>query len=136
MNKNDAKIKELLKKVEDQKAGLGVKPRISLITNGVLSGVNLNTQNRTGLITVYSELIQHTEAFNQAIQELGEPTEEYKVGGYTVSEWKQDIKNRIEYLRWSEKKAKLDKTEAQLKALVSEELRSEGALADLEKDLG
>ena len=52
MSKNDAVVKQLLDKVEEQRKGLGTRPRGTWVTNGVFkrdsqSCFNINTINNT-----------------------------------------------------------------------------------------
>ena len=140
MNNNDSKIKELLKKVEEQRAGLGSKPKTTLVTNGLLvvngNSYNINTLNKTQIVSLFATLLIENDAQKKACKELGIDELPFSVQMYTISQWKEDLINRIATLDWNERKSKLDKTEAQLKALVSEEARTADALDDIAKMLG
>lgn len=140
MNNNDVKIKELLKKVESQRAGLGAKPKTTLVTNGLLvvnaNSYNINTLNKTQIVSLFATMLLENEMQKKACKELGIGELPFAHQMYTIDQWKEDLINRIATLDWNERKSKLDKTEAQLKALVSEEVRTADTLEDIAKMLG
>jgi hypothetical protein len=143
MTKNDIKIEALLKKIEAQKKELGAKPKSVLITNGVLSiyGMvyNINVCTIPQLVEAYAVLMKNTqeESYMEAASKiLGVDRPERAICGYSVTSWEEDIKNRVNALRWNAKKAELDKAEATLKQMVSEDVKTTNAIADFEKMLG
>ncbi len=140
MTKNDIKINTLLEKVEAQKAKLGPKPKATLVTNGVLPvrGVsyNLNVCNVEQLVIAYANLLrtEQEESFLlDAADILGVKKVENAIGGYSISDWKEDIKTRVAVLQWNEKKRELEKTETALNQMISEDAKTSKALADIEK---
>lgn len=141
MNKNDEKIAELLKKVTAQRAALPSKPRASYITNCVVvirgNTVNLNVLDKDGLVTSFAMFLAEDFYKVEARKRLGLVSVSKMFGSdYTLADWEADFKTRLAILDWNEKKASLDKTEAKLKALMSEDSKTASALADLEADLG
>lgn len=141
MAKNDDKIKALLGKVEEQRAGLGTKPKAAWTTNGIFKYpdgkfFNINTvKDSRNFVEALSFLLEKESLMSQAAGRLGVPFKEYSLEGYTTSEWEKDFKKRIECVAWDEKKAQLEATEKKLKTLVSEEARTEMELADIESSL-
>jgi len=138
--KNDAAIKELMKKVEEQKAGLGKKEKASWQTNGIFkfdssSFFNLNTINDPGrLVEALAHLIAKEQAFEMACSRLGiKEIAAFKWDGYSVDEWENDFKTRIKIVEWDNKKRQLDETKKRLSQLVSEEARTEMELEDIKK---
>lgn len=139
MSKNDAKIKELLEKVEDQKANLGTKPRGSWITNGIFkyddkNYFNLNTvQNFQGLIDALAFLLEKSLLQETAAKRLEIEQPMFVWNGYALEDWESDFKKRIEIVNWQKRKELLDKTKKKLHALISEETKTEMELDDIAK---
>lgn len=139
MSKNDGAIKELLQKVEEQKASLGTKERVTWLTNGIFKRdgvvININTvSDPIVLATALGFLISQDDSFDKSCKMLGVKGE-FKWDGYTVDEWKDDFKTRIRILDYDKKKKTLDATKAKLNSLVSEEARTEMELEDIKKIL-
>lgn len=139
MSKNDAKIKELLEKVEEQKANLGVKPRGSWITNGIFkyddkNYFNLNTvQNFQGLVDALAFLLEKNLLQETAAKRLEIEQPAFIWNGYSLEDWEADFKKRIEIVNWQKRKELLDKTKKKLHALISEETKTEMELDDIAK---
>lgn len=142
MAKNDDKIKTLLAKVEEQKAGLGKAPKAAYDTNAVFkyrdgSFVNLNTvRDPQPLVEALAYLLEKEQLHTAAAERLGVPVKEFIWDGHPVSEWEGDFKKRIEVFKWEQKKAQLEETKKKLKALVSEEAKTEMELSNIEALLG
>lgn len=140
MTKNDIKINALLEKVEEQKAKLGPKPKATLVTNGVLAvrgmTFNLNVCSIDQLVVALANLLrtEQEESFLlDAADILGVKKVENTIGGYSIPDWKEDIKTRVAVLQWNEKKRELEKTETALNQMISEDAKTSKALADIEK---
>ena len=139
MSKNDSKIKELLAKVEDQQTNLGVKPRADWRTNGIFkydSGnfFNLNTvKNFQPLLDGLSFLLEKQMLQKQAAEKLGVSVANFEWDGYSVQDWEEDFKRRVEIIKWQERKSQLEQTRKKMRALVSEEARTEMELEDIER---
>ena len=138
--KNDAVIKELMAKVEQQKAGLGKRAKATLQTNGIFkfnstSFFNLNTiAEPYRLVEALGFLIAKSEAFKVARLKLGVEAE-FKWDDYTVDEWESDFKTRISLIDWDNKKKQLEETQKRLSQLVSEDARTEMELENITKAL-
>ncbi len=133
---NDAKIKNLLKAIDDKKANMGTKPKASWETNGVINGRNINTMNSIDVcISLASELMLQKGMYDQACTFLdvdGNGSELVK----GIDDALHDVKLRVQMIKWDNEKKKLTVMEKQLKDLRSEDLKTEDALASLEKELG
>jgi len=140
MSKNDGLIKELLEKVEEQKAGLGKKEKVAWQTNGIFKKDSNNWFNINTVTDFYSLagalgfLIYQEEAFQKACKRLGIQSE-FRWEGYTLKEWEEDFQLRIKMIEWDNRKKKLDETKKRLGGLVSEEARTEMELEDIKKIL-
>jgi len=127
---NDAKIKELLKKVEDQRKALGTKPKAAWQTNGIFKydgskHFNLNITKADTLVNALAFLLEKQQTRFKAAQRLGVDSSELEWEGYTIKEYEEDFKLRLSIIQWEDKKKQLQKTEKTLNSLVSEEARTE-----------
>lgn len=135
---NDAVIKELLQKVEEQKNGLGTRTKVAWVTNGIFkrdanSFFNLNTVvDVSVLANALGFLISQEGAFHEACKRLGVKSE-YKWDGYTVEDWEEDFRTRISIIEYDKRKKTLDATRQKLNSLVSEETRTENELEEIKK---
>jgi len=144
VSKNDEKIKLLMAKVEEQKASLGTKPRAKWNTNAVFKYpggefVNLNTVNEGDfgkLVDAMSHLLTTESLRAQAAERLGVDVVPFTHGGYTIAEWEEDFKLRINIVGYDGRKKKLDATNAKLKSLISAGTRTEMELDEIENLLG
>lgn len=130
---NDAKIKALLQSIETKKGQLGTKPKAVWETNGVINGRNINTLNTVeGCVALVSELLGQKGLYEQACTFLGVPAGDLMK---SVDDALSDVKLRVQMIKWDNEKKKLTVMENQLKDLRSEDLKTEDALASLEKEL-
>jgi hypothetical protein len=136
--KNDSKIKDLLDKVAAQKAKMGAKPRATLNTNGVFKKsesdfVNINTiRSKDVIIDYVSFLLQKEEYAQKACTLLGVPFTSPSISSFTVKDWIEDFKLRLDILNWEEENKKLEALKTKLVGLVSEETKTEMELNDIE----
>lgn len=130
MSKNDAVVRELMAKVEDQKKSLGAKPRSVLVTNGVFKKnaqefFNLNTVNEvTPLVQSLAFLLSQQDYYEKACVALDVKGSTFMWDGYTVDEWKEDFQLRKDVIAYNARKKQLDTTLAKLKSLMSEDART------------
>lgn len=147
MSTNDTIIKELLAKVEKQRAELGPKPRPTHQTNGVFKGYltdsgnveafNINVVNDpVKLVEALAFVLHRHSAHEEAKHLLGVEDVEFTYSGFGKEDWVADFKGRIDSLNWDKKKKKLTETENKLKALVSEETKTKMELDEIQKSLG
>ena len=142
MAKNDLKIKELMAKVAVQKEQLGLKPKCVLKTNGIFkyhakdddSYFNLNTvKNSQVLVKALAFLLKEVASVTEASKLLELDVPEFSHNGYSFQDYVDDFKSRLAVLKYEERKAHLELTEAKLSQLVSEETRTEMELDKIEK---
>lgn len=142
MKKNDEKVKELLAKVNKQKEELGDKPKFILNSNGLFEYddtkcFNINTvSDPYVLVEAMAFLVGKLDFYKFALDELQmKYDKKFSWCGYDYEAWKDDFKNRINVIKWEEKKKNLDATQKKLDSLVSEELRTEVMLDEIDKML-
>ncbi len=136
--KNDERIKKLLNKIGEQKKTLGKKPKVSLITNGLFKYGNQDHFNINVVTDPYifvNALAWMRQRFKSHIDAANRLKIEpyFKVGGYTVDNWEEDFKTRLEIINYNKRKKLLDETKKKLNSLVSEETRTEMTLDDIEE---
>ena len=143
MAKNDVVIKDLMAKVEEQKAKLGTKERNVWRTNGVFkydfdksNFFNLNTvSDPTVLAYALAYLLGKESNFRDACSRLGVKSD-YMHDGYLVEDWEEDFKTRVRGIEYDKNKKKLEDTKKKLASLVSEEARTEMELESIKESLG
>jgi hypothetical protein len=126
--KNDTKILDLKKKIEEKKKELG-NGRFSPITNCNLETkdkrYNLHALNEKDLKELFIEL--HIK--NKAVLEL---ELDYKLSGYIIEDWIIDIKSRLAILNRVDEEKKLKIMESKLDKLLSNEKKVELELKEIE----
>lgn len=142
MNKsNDTKIKTLLQRVEEKKEELGRKPRARWNTTGVFkcpeNDFNLNTiQDPKILVDAFSYLLREKSYREEAAQLLGVEVSPFKWDRFTLEEWQEDFRLRINILAYNKRKRELAELQAKLTKLISEETKTEMELENIESLLG
>ena len=124
-NQNDTKILELKKQIQLKKEELTKQnSRFNAVTNCSIelneNRININTLQRDGLMDTLIKL----NIIRLSVTDLGLENE-YKISGYLVSEWMQDIKSRLEILSRKDEERKLKIMEDKLVKLLSEEKKTE-----------
>lgn len=142
MATHDEMVMKLMKEVEDRKATLGARPRASLITNGILkiddkNHININTiWNERDVVNAYAYVISTYDINTKAASDLGLISYEFTIAGYALDDWKHDLKQRLDIIKWSEKDAELKQMTKKLEGLVSEDLKTKNELEAISKSLG
>jgi hypothetical protein len=140
---NDVTIKALMAKIEEKRATLGVKPKVAWKTNALFKyddnkHFNLNTINDISiLVDALAFLYAQMGGMQKACETLGVKssfTMEWK--GFALADWEADFKAKAAGIVWEEESKKLRALEDKLRALVSEEARTEMELEDISKILG
>lgn len=133
---NDAKIKALLQTIETKRDSLGIKPKATWETNGVINGRNINTLTSIeSCVTLASELMLQKGFYDAACNflEVDAVSLDLVKG---IDDALKDVKLRVQMIKWDNEKKKLTAAEKQLKDLRSEDLKTEDALSSLEKEFG
>lgn len=138
---NDAQIKNLLEVVEKKKKELGDKPTRTSITNGLFkyddrNTVNINTVNdATVFVEILSFILDRKKTTEEASKRLGVEAKKFEWAGFTLEQWEEDFKSRVELIKWNQKKKDLDATNKKLKELISEDGKTAMALEEIAKSL-
>lgn len=139
---NDALVEQLQKAVELKKAQIKDGERPSFKTNMMYVSfngerINLQAAEESTLIAVTGEIMIRENSYGNGLIMLDLPEENYKfkVQGFTVLEWINDIKARITKINITKEKKKLAELELRLKSLMSEDKRTELALKEIQEML-
>jgi len=141
MNVNDIEIKKLIDVVDGKDSAITKASRKVLVTNGIFrykdasnNYVNINTLTKEMVIEVLAFLIEKMEFYDKACDELG-LVKSFIWDGYSYNDWFEDLKNRVEYLKYEEKKKKVKKTKDKLLGLVSTEGKTAMELDAIKKSI-
>lgn len=136
---NDERILKLKEEIRIKTEELSKnKVKFTPQTNCILlyndSTLNLNVLDKKTLIKVLVEL----HSLELSATDLGINLDDYIIGGYSISNWINDIKNKIEVVKYNDKKKELQSLEKQLNGLLSEGKQTElkiDALSEVLKGL-
>lgn len=136
---NDERILKLKEEIRIKTEELSKnKVKFTPQTNCILlyndSTLNLNVLDKKTLIKVLVEL----HSLELSATDLGINLDDYIIGGYSISNWTNDIKNKIEVVKYNDKKKELQSLEKQLDGLLSEGKQTElkiDALSEVLKGL-
>lgn len=140
-NRNDDRIIELTRRIDEEKAKLTKgSQKFSPKTNCVLTWrgetFNLNVLTRDQLVFLHIDL----HAFLTSAEELKYSAPGYSdsgllVSGYFIDQWISDIKNKIDILDAKEKQMRLGMEADKLSRLLSSSMQTEMAIDDIESKL-
>lgn len=128
MSKNDERVLQLKKIIEEKRSELKAVKRFTPLTNCVLSldnqNYNLNVLQLDDLKLLLVKLNMHLMSAN----DLGIALE---ILGYNVADWMTDIKSKIETFEHKAKEAELKTLEAKLDKMLSDEKKTELELDEI-----
>lgn len=142
--KTDKKTLELIVEVNRQRAEISKIEKPNWKTScsfsyveGNNSTINLHVEsNVRNLIKIVAFLQNREKSYNQASKDLGvENAPEFTWNGFSVADWIEDVKMRINKIQIADKKKKFETLEARLNAIISPELRAEIELEKIANEL-
>lgn len=124
MSKNDDRILELKKQIEDKRKVISEKkirfvPETNCVLNMDGMTINLNVCSDDALMLL---LIRLNSYFMSAI-DLG--MSDFEISGYSVTAWIKDIKSKLEVSSLKKEEADLKKMESKLDKLLSDDKKTE-----------
>ncbi len=143
--KNDELVLQLFNKVKDKQREITKVENTKWLTSCnlgkhldiVTDRVNLHTVNDiVKLVDLYYFMTSLEKGWGEAAKELGVKSN-FKYLGFSLQDWKTDIKSRVGQIEVNKKKQELSELEARLDKLVSQEQRRElelAAISELLKD--
>jgi hypothetical protein len=130
MSKNDERILQLKEQIDIKKKLLGKCKKFVAITNCSINfegvQININTLQKDGLI----QLLVKLNALKTSAIDL-DLLNDYNISGYNVSEWIEDVKNKLDVLNIKQEELKLKQMEDRLSQLLSEDKKVELELEDI-----
>ena len=145
MTKNDERVAKLIKEVNKRKESISKTERAKWLTNGSFrysehyadGSFNLQVvQDENVLVKALAFLLTWMGNYEEAASRLNVDCEEVKWMGFTVEEWQTDFETRLAKIRLTAEKKKLAALEAQLNSLMSDELKTDLQLQEIEALLG
>ena len=139
VNKNDNRILELKKKIEQERATLKESnSRFQPITSCILEFAgqkyNLNAMSANDLLLLLGTLSVMEQVTTKVAEEM-QFIKPATVNGYLLTEWIVDVRKKLDQVLYREKKAKLDKLEKQLTDLLTGETQTKLKVDNLEDEL-
>lgn len=124
MNKNDDRILELKKQVENKKKEIAKKnvkfvPETNLVIeiNGIKTNINvLNEKDLESLLVILN--MYHMSAVDLEMKD-------FEISGYKVDQWMNDVKAKINMKTLKNEEAELKRLEEKLDKLLSEDKKTE-----------
>lgn len=127
MNKNDKKIFELKKKLENRKLELGDKPKITYKTNCVFNlfgqNYNIHAMNSVELKLIFKML-----------QMIDEP--KLELNGFAIADYLEDISNEMIKINYNLKALEIKRLETGLDELISTEGKTSIEIEKIAKLIG
>lgn len=131
-NKNDEKILELKKVIQEKKDKLGKigkfipETNCSLALDGVQYNLNVLGNNREGLIQLLVKLTSLVITARLFTKEKdGFDVTDYNISGYNIEDWIKDVKSKLDILSKKDEEKSLVLLEAKLEKMLSDEKQVE-----------
>ncbi len=134
---NDERILKLKKSIEEKRAEIEKIGKYVPVTTCIIQPkfgekINLHALDENELVLLLSWLQAMTNGLSDCVEYAGLICEEPKISGFTLHEWRIDVKGLIDQKQLKAKKLQLNAMEKKLTALPSEDKRTELELDDIE----
>lgn len=133
--KNDERILELKKQIEEKKKELGKQPRFSPVTTCMFNhnGNRINIHTLTSIKDINAILV-YFNMYVMSAEDMEINCEDIVFDGFTVTDWIEDLKSKKTVIEYTAKKEQLTILEKKLDKLLSDDKKTEleiDAIADL-----
>lgn len=133
--KNDERILELKKQIEERKNELGKQPRFTPVTTCLFDreGCRVNIHTLTSVKDINAMLV-FFNTYVMSAKDLDIDCAEVELDGFSVLDWMEDLKSKKAVVEYSAKKEQLTALEKKLDKLLSDDKKTEleiEAIADL-----
>ena len=133
--KNDERILELKKQIEEKRSELGKPPRFTPITTCMFN----YRGNRINIHTLMSPkdinaILVYCNMYVMSAADMKIDCEDIVIDGFSVTDWIEDLKSKKAVLEYSTKKEQLTTLEKKLDKLLSDDKKTEleiESIADL-----
>ena len=126
--KNDERVLQLKKIIDEKKAELKAVKRFTPVTNCVL---DLDNQKYNLNVLQLEDLKLLLVKLNMYLMSANDLDIELVISGYNVTEWMSDIKSKIEIFEYKKKESELKTLEAKLDKMLSDEKKTELELDEI-----
>ena len=141
--KADDKTLSLIQQVKQQKSEISKALKPNWITNCNFSYnensanvINIHVEsNIRNLVCIVAFLFEKERSYKEAATKLGVEAPPFQWNGFSVVDWSEDVKMRINKIQISSKQKKLEALEARLNSIISPELRQQMELEAIENEL-
>lgn len=133
--KNDERILELKKQIEEKKKELGKQPRFSPVTTCMFNhqGNRVNIHTLTSIKDINAMLV-YFNIYVMSAENMEVNCEDIVFDGFTVTDWIEDLKSKKAVIEYTAQKEQLTALEKKLDKLLSDDKKTEleiDAIADL-----
>lgn len=134
MSKNDEKVLQLKEQIDEKKKALSKIKKFMPMTNCSINfegvQININVLQKDDLMRLYVKL----NALKLSAIDL-DLLDDFNLSGYNITEWLEDIKNKLESLTVKQEELKLKQMETRLTQLLSDDKKVELELEEIYKSL-
>jgi hypothetical protein len=143
MNEQDKQVQALFDIVQKKKSDIAKAERPSWETTctfhkdpGSSASQNIQTITKLDeLVSIMAFLMEKEFFFESANKELGTKVK-FNWQGYTIDQWRSDIKTRINKVEITKKKKELEDLESRLNTIISPEVRRKMEIDAIAAELG
>lgn len=133
--KNDERILELKKQIDEKKKELGKQPRFSPVTTCMFNhqGNRINIHALTSIKDINAMLV-YFNMYVMSAEDMEINCEDIVFDGFSVTDWIEDLKSKKTVIEYTAKKEQLVTLEKKLDKLLSDDKKTEleiDAIADL-----
>lgn len=133
MSKNDERVLQLKKIIDEKKSELKAVKRFTPLTNCVL---NLENQNYNLNVLQLDDLKLLLVKLNMYLISATNLDIELDISGYSIEDWMMDVKFKMEIFEQKKKESELKTLEAKLDKMLSDEKKTELELDEIAALLG
>ena len=128
MSKNDERVLQLKKIIDEKKSDLKTVKRFTPLTNCVLS---LDNQNYNLNVLQLDDLKLLLVKLNMYLMSANDLDMGLDISGYNISEWMADVKSKMEIFEYKKKESELKMLETKLDKMLSDEKKTELELDEI-----
>ena len=129
MSKNDDRVLQLKKSIEDKKENLKLCKKVFLpITNCIL---DLDGQKYNLNVLQFDKLQLLLVKLNMYLTSAASLNISLTISGYSINDWIEDINNKLDVLEFRKKETVLKALENKLNKMLSEEKKTELELDEI-----
>jgi len=129
---NDQKILDLKKKIEEEKKALNEKTKFQPVTTCIIDLLGNKINLRTLSVSELQIVLTAVNALLKSADELGIDPD---ISGFDLEDWRYDITGILKQKEISDRKTVINKLEAKLQSMLSDEKKTELEIEEIAKML-